>query len=294
MADPAFLNQRIVLLGARGMIGSALGKLLHGATLSGFSHQDLDITDYAALEKIFLRTKPQLVLNAAAFTRVDDCEKFREAAFVVNAQAPAHLAALCKKYNAELVHFSTDYIFDGFGGRPYSEEHPANPINYYGATKWEGDKRIISSGCSYLVVRTSWIFGKNGDNYVKKILKRAMAGARLSAPVDQVGAPTYAEDVAAAVVRLLALRATGTFHFANSGECSRHEQAIAILKLYGLNNSVEAVKNDGLPVLAKRPPFSILDFTRYTEFTGHMPRSWQQSTAEYIEYLKQNEQELRS
>ena len=294
MADSTIINQRVLLLGARGMIGSALAKQFSGPSLSAFGHQDLDITDYVALEKIFRRSKPQLVLNAAAFTRVDDCERFRETAFVVNAQAPANLAALCKKYNAPLVHFSTDYIFDGSEGKPYREEHPANPINYYGSTKWEGEKRIVSSGSSYLIVRTSWIFGKNGDNYVKKILKRAMAGARLSAPVDQVGAPTYAKDVASSVVRLLTLGGTGVFHFSNAGKCSRHEQAKEILRLYGLNNFVEAAKNDDLPVQAKRPPFSLLDLTRYVVFAGHTPRSWQQSTAEYIEYLKQNEQELRS
>jgi len=294
MADSALINQRILLLGARGMIGSALAKQLQFASVSAYSHQDLEITDYVNLEKIFLRTKPDYVINAAAFTRVDDCEKFREAAFVSNAQAPAHIAGLCKKSNSMLVHFSTDYIFDGTSERPYSENDVANPINYYGTTKWEGEKRITSSGCSYLIVRTAWIFGKNGDNFVKKILRRAMAGAKLSAPVDQIGTPTYSEDVASAVLRLLEHKTSGIVHFTNAGHCSRHEQAIAILKMYGLNNSVEAATNDGLLVQAKRPPFSVLDTSRYTEITGHTPRSWQQSTAEYIEYLKQNEQELRS
>jgi dTDP-4-dehydrorhamnose reductase len=294
MANPSFMNFRTVLFGSRGMIGSALAKQFSGSSLSSYSHRELDITDYAAIEKIFLRAKPQLVLNAAAFTRVDDCEKFRETAFLVNAQAPGHIAALCKKYDAFLVHFSTDYVFDGSGDRPYREEDPTNPINYYGTTKWEGDKKILTSGCSHLILRTSWIFGKNGDNYVKKILKRAMAEAKLEAPVDQVGSPTYADDVANAVLRLLSVKAVGICHFSNSGHCSRHEQATTILNLYGLNNSVEAVKNDDLRVQAKRPSFSVLDLTRYTETTGHTPRSWQQSTAEYIEFLKQNEHELRS
>jgi dTDP-4-dehydrorhamnose reductase len=294
MANSALLDQRVLLLGARGMIGSALSKQLHSVSVTAYGHQDLDITDYVGLEKVFLRLKPQLVVNAAAFTRVDDCEKFREPAFVANSQAPAHLAALCKKNNATLVHFSTDYIFDGTSPRPYKEDDPANPINYYGTTKWEAEKRIKSSGCSYLIVRTAWIFGKNGDNFVKKILKRAMAGGRLFSPADQVGSPTYAEDLAAAVVRLLERDYSGVVHFTNSGFTSRYNQAIAILKMYGLNNSVEAAKNDDLLVPAKRPPFSVLDITRYSEITGQTPRSWQQSTADYVEYLKQNEQELRS
>jgi dTDP-4-dehydrorhamnose reductase len=294
MADTSFVNCRTLLLGSRGMIGSALAKQFSASTLMAFSHRELDITDYAALEKVFLRSKPQLVLNAAAFTRVDDCEKFRETAFLVNAHAPAHLAALCKKYDSFLVHFSTDYVFDGSADRPYREDQPKNPINYYGTTKWEADRLIIGSGCSHLILRTSWIFGKNGDNYIKKILKRALAGARLEAPTDQVGIPTYAEDVANSIWRLLSIQESGVYHFANTGFCSRHEQAITILKLYGLNNSVEAVKNDALRVQAKRPSYSVLDVTRYMETTGHTPRSWQQSTAEYIEFLKQNEQELRS
>ena len=294
MADPSFVKYRALLLGSGGMIGSALAKQFGVHSLASFSHRELDITDYGALEKIFLRTRPQLVLNAAAFTRVDDCEKFREAAFLVNSQAPGHLATLCKKYDSFLVHFSTDYIFDGTERRPYTEDHPASPINYYGTTKWEADKKIVSSGCSHLILRTSWIFGKSGDNYVKKILKRAMAGVKLEAPDDQIGAPTYAEDVASAVSRLISVEATGIYNFNNQGQCSRHEQAVAILGFYGLNNSIEAVKNEGLSLPAKRPAFSVLDLTRYMEKTGHTPRSWQQSTAEYIDFLKQNEHELRS
>lgn len=294
MADSPFIKYRTLLLGSRGMIGSALSHQFAAHAVTSYSHRELDITDYAALEKVFLRMKPQIVLNAAAFTRVDDCEKFRETAFLVNSQAPGHLAVLCKKYDAFLVHFSTDYIFDGTSTRPYTEDHPPNPINYYGNTKWEADKKIIASGCSYLILRTSWIFGKSGDNYVKKILRRAMAGAKLEAPDDQVGAPTYAEDVANAVMRLISTEATGVYNFNNYGQCNRHEQALAILSSYGLNNFVEAVKNDSLRLPARRPAFSVLDLARYMEKTGHTPRSWQQSTAEYVDFLKQNEHELRS
>jgi dTDP-4-dehydrorhamnose reductase len=276
------------------MIGSALAKALAGPLLFSYQHHELDITDYVALEKTFLKSKPQLVFNAAAFTRVDDCEKFRETAFLVNAQAPHYLADLCKKYGATLIHFSTDYIFDGSSGRPYPEDHPANPINYYGTTKWEGEKRIVSSGCNFLIVRSSWIFGKNGDNFVKKILKRALAGARLEVPLDQIGVPTHSADTAKAAIQLTVQGTTGIYHFANSGFCNRYEQAETILKLYGLNNSIEAVKNESLHSLAKRPHFSVLDISLYMEKTGHTPRSWQQSTAEYIAFLKENEQELRS
>ncbi len=294
MADPSALNGKILLLGSRGMIGTALAKHFSGPNLSAYSRQELDITDYVSLERAFLRLKPEIVLNAAAFTRVDDCEKFREAAFLVNAQAPGHLAALCKKHNSLLIHFSTDYVFDGSSNHPHREDDSGNPANYYGVTKWEADKKILSSGCSYLIIRTSWIFGKSGDNFVKKILKRALAGANIQAPSDQVGAPTYADDVGSAVRRLMTLRLQGLFNFTGSGSCSRFEQAQIILKLYGLNNSVEAVKNDGLHSPAKRPPCSLLELTKYIESTGHTPRFWQQATADYIEFLKQNEYELRS
>lgn len=269
-------------------------RALAGPNIAAFSHQELDIQDYMELEKQFLRVRPEIVINSAAFTRVDDCEKFREAAFVVNAQSPGHIATLCKKYNSLLVHLSTDYVFDGASTRPYPENHPTNPVNYYGTTKLEAEKKIIASECRHLVLRTSWIFGQNGDNFVKKLLKRALAGAKLQAPVDQVGVPTYAGDVAAAIIRLLSLGISGIIHFTNTGQCSRHEQALTILQLYGLNNSVEAATNDALQLPAKRPPFSVLDVSRYIGLTGHSPRSWQQSTAEYIAYLKQNEHELRS
>ena len=294
MADPSTVKMRTLLLGSGGMIGSALTKTLAGPQLFAFRHQDLDITDYLAVEKIVLKTKPEIVINAAAFTRVDDCEKFRETAFLVNSQAPGHLAGLCRKHNSHLVHFSSDYVFDGKSDEPYSENATCNPINYYGTTKLEAEKKIVASGCSHLILRTSWIFGRNGDNFVKKLLKRALAGARLQAPVDQTGAPTYAGDVSHTLVKLLSIQATGTFHFANLGYCSRHEQARTILQLYGLNNSVEAVTNERLQLPANRPRFSVLDISRYIHETGHTPRTWQQSTAEYIVFLKENEHELDS
>lgn len=294
MADSPAVNRRMLLLGSGGMIGSALKRIFSDIDLESYRHEELDITDYVALEKAFLRHKPEIVLNAAAFTKVDDCERFRETAFVANAQAPGHLASLCNKYRALLVHFSTDYIFGGASARPYKEDHPPNPINYYGTTKWEGEKLIAASGCRFLILRTSWIFGQNGENFVKKVLKRALAGASVQAPVDQMGSPTKARDVADAVVRLLDAGAVGVYHFTNAGACSRYEQACTILQLYGLNNSVEPVKNDSLPTAAKRPQYSVLDCTRYTERTGHTPRTWQESTAEYIAFLKENHTELRS
>lgn len=293
MASTPALDARIVLFGSRGMVGSALAKLLSSDRVTAFSHQELDITDYAEVEKVFLKAKPQIVINAAAFTRVDDCEKLQEVAFLVNAQAPGHLGQLCKKHNAILAHFSTDYIFDGTSVVPYIEDFPANPISGYGHSKWEGEKKILSSGCSFLILRTAWIFGKNGDNFVVKLLKRAFAGASLKAPSDQIGTPTYSEDVAAAMLKLLTSRTEGIFHFTNSGRCSRFEQAQTILKLYGLNNPVEAVTNESLSLPAKRPLYSVLDTSHYTKVTGHVPRTWQQSTAEYISFLKQNEAELR-
>jgi dTDP-4-dehydrorhamnose reductase len=204
------------------------------------------------------------------------------------------MAALCKRYNSLLVHFSTDYIFGGNSGIPYQENHPTNPVNYYGTTKLEGEKQIQASGCRYLLIRTSWVFGKNGDNFVKKILLRSLAGAKVQAPVDQIGSPTYAGDAATAVLKLLSTGAEGIFHFCNTGQCSRHEQAQTILQLYGLNNFVEPVKNDSLPTPAKRPHYSVLDCSHYIHSTGHTPRTWQQSTAEYIAFLKENEKELRS
>src|SRR3989304_3920224 len=289
MENTAPVKPRMILFGSGGMVGSALAKAFSGPKMIAYGHQELDITDYVALERSFLRAKPEIVFNAAAFTRVDDCERMRETAFLVNAEAAGHLAALCKKHNTHLIHFSTDYIFDGFSERPYAVNHPANPLNYYGTSKWEGEKKILASGCSHLIIRTSWIFGQGGDNFVKKILKRAFAGVRLQAPVDQIGSPTYAWDVANPAVRLLSIRATGIFHFTNSGHCSRFEQAQTILTLYGLNNAVEAVTNESLTLPAKRPHFSVLDGSMYREATGHTPRTWQQSTAEYIAFLKENE-----
>lgn len=296
MADSTALksNTRILLLGSGGLMGTALSRAFAGQQLTAFQHQELDITDYVAVEKAFLKTRPQIVINASAMTRVDDCEKFREAAFLINGHAPGSLAALCKQHGAVMVHFSTDFVFSGDSGRPYAEEDPARPVNYYGTTKLEGEKRIVAADAPWLIVRTSWLFGRKGDNFVKKILKRAMAGVRLQAADDQVGAPSYSEDVAAALVHLLRKEARGIIHFTNTGSCSRHEQAVTALRLYGLNNSVEAVKNEDLRNPAQRPHHSVLDIGKYIRTTGQTPRSWQQGMADYIAYLKENEYELRS
>jgi dTDP-4-dehydrorhamnose reductase len=282
-------DRPILVLGARGMLGTELvGRLPRSASGSradviAWDIEELDICDADAVVDALTRLRPGLVVNSAAYTDVDGCESNVETAMAVNAHAPGHLAAGCGKIGARLVHFSTDFVFDGLSDLPYRPDDAANPLSVYGRSKWEGERAIHEARCTHLIVRTSWLFGLHGRNFVEAILARAEANEPLRVVNDQFGRPTAADDLADAVVRLLDAGAEHTIHFANGGRCSRFEFAREIVRRSGSRSTVEPISSQELHRPARRPAFSVLDTSRYTEITGAEPDSWQNALGRYLE-----------
>jgi dTDP-4-dehydrorhamnose reductase len=222
------------------------------------------------------------VINAAAYTDVDGCESDAGLAHAVNAEGPRNLAAACRDVGAKLVHFSTDFVFDGTLVRPYRVDDPTSPLSVYGASKLGGEVAIRESGCAHLIIRTSWLFGPHGSNFVEAILARAAAGQPLSVVTDQIGCPTLASDLADAVLRLLDAGASGTVHFCNAEPCAWHEFAVRILAEAGYDLPVARTTSDALNRPARRPAYSVLDTASYTEATGQLPTAWRDALTRYF------------
>ncbi|HQQ78305.1 MAG TPA: dTDP-4-dehydrorhamnose reductase [Thermoanaerobaculia bacterium] len=270
-----------VILGAGGMLGRALGREFPAA--ERFTRAALDITDVPAVHAA-VQPGVRLVLNAAADTRVDAAETDPRHNRV-NHVAVGLLAARCSEIGATLVHVSTDYVFSGRSIRPYREDDPVDPVNAYGRGKLAGERRAFEEGDEVLVVRTSWVFGTGGSNFVDTILKRVEAGSReLSIVDDQVGRPTYAGDLAAAIRSLIDRRVTGIVHFANGGDATWHDLAREALRLSGREDVLlRAVKTEEFPRPARRPKHSVLDTSLYERLTKVTPRPWPQALAAYLE-----------
>lgn len=277
------------IFGAGGMLGRELVRLFPDAAAR--TRAALDVTDRAALERDVLPTLApgSLLLNAAADTRVDAAES-DDAHRAVNAEAPGLLGALAARTGSRVVHVSTDYVFDGTATRPYREEDPVAPANAYGRGKLEGERRLAESGAEALVVRTSWVFGHGGANFVDTILKAAEGGRReLRVVVDQVGRPTFARDLAGAIRRLLSAwdrapwSGARVVHFANANEASWFDVARHALLMGGFSRvAVSPCSSAEFPRPAKRPSYSVLDTTRYESIVGEAPRGWREAVLEYL------------
>jgi len=272
------------------MLGRELVRQLHElkqcrlATCWGSS--ELDIKDREDVATKLGRLKPTIVLNAAAYTDVDGCERNQELAHAVNAAGPAHLAEACRQIGAIVVHFSTDFIFDGTACRPYQPQDSANPISVYGHSKWNGEEAIRQACVDHLIIRTSWLFGPGGRNFVDTILARAETGQPLRVVTDQVGRPTFSSDLAEAVLALLDARARGVVHFANADSCSWFEFAVEIVRQAGLSTIVEPITSDQLDRPARRPAYSVLDTEGYTKITGRSIASWRDALRRYMRFRR--------
>jgi dTDP-4-dehydrorhamnose reductase len=253
---------RILLAGRRGQVGVELEPLLgRRGELTALDRDALDLSDAMAIRRVVRELQPGLIVNAAAYTAVDRAESEPEPAARVNAAAPAVLAEEAKRAGALLVHYSTDYVFDGRQRTPYREDDATNPLSVYGRTKLEGEKAVRASGARHLIVRTAWVYGE-GRNFVNAILAKAAAGEALRVVDDQRGAPTWARDIAAKTVDLLEKKQESLFHVTAEGEASWHEVAREILKLKGLDVPLAAIPTREWPTPARRPAYSVLDNSR--------------------------------
>jgi dTDP-4-dehydrorhamnose reductase len=278
------MRRRVLITGASGMLGSDLAPALAAAGYEVLARPraDLDITDPGAITRALAESRPDVLVNCAAFTKVDACETDPRA-FEVNARAVGHLADACGHASCQLVHLSTDFVFDGAKKAPYREDDSTRPLSAYGRSKREGEEEALRLPGS-LLVRASWLFGRSGWNFVEAILKQVESGAeRLSVVTDQVGRPTATADLSEAILALLDAGVSGIYHFANRGEVSWHGFAREILTLAGHGSvPVDETTSAALARPAVRPPYSTLDTGKYERLTGRAVRHFREPLAEYL------------
>jgi dTDP-4-dehydrorhamnose reductase len=271
---------RILLTGRNGQVGWELERALAPlGQLAAFDHAALDLGDPDQIVSRVREVKPDVIVNAAAYTAVDRAESERERAFLVNAAGPGFLAAEAKALGALLVHYSTDYVFDGSKPTPYVETDTPNPVNVYGQSKLAGEQAIEASGCRHLILRTSWVYGMRGQNFLLTILRLARERPELRVVDDQVGAPTWCRDIAAATTQLVATRsgAQGLLHLAAAGATSWYGFAREILAARGITVPVQAITTTEYPTPARRPANSLLSAQKLRRQSGVALPDWRES-----------------
>jgi len=297
---------KIAILGAGGRLGAALmRKYRERFDVVGFNHAQLDLSNFDELHKKLRSTSFDLLINAAAFTNVDLCETKRDEAFLINAEAPRVLAEICRDKRARLIHFSTDYVFEGGKREPYVESDSANPISVYGESKLAGEQNVLAVQDRHLIVRVSWIFGPDRRSFIDGMIKRAQENEEVDAVADKFSAPTYTDDIAEMLVVTAIGDGTqpgvtdpgynaasdydGILHFTSAGECSWQEyaqwaldccQEIGLL-LKGKTVGARKLK-DMTNWVARRPVYSVLSSAKYAKLTGRSPRTWREAVADYI------------
>lgn len=274
------------MLGASGLLGKEILELLQKNSLKVLvsTKKDADITSYESLQRFVEDEEISHILNCAAFTFVDLAEEEHTLAHLINAIGPENLGRVAYECNAKIIHFSTDYVFSGEKNIPYTEGDNPDPINIYGKTKLEGEVRLQSIHPAPCIVRTSWLFGDNGVNFVGKMLSLMREKKEISVVADQIGRPTFAKDLAGIVLNLL--DHSGIYHVANSSETSWYEFAEEILKLAKRNGfplkceKVVPIFSHQYPTIAKRPSYSVLDTSKLESLLGYKPRSWKEALSE--------------
>ena len=281
---------KIVIVGTGGRLGAALAREFKEYDVTGFNREQLDLSDLDDLSTKLHPMAFDVLINAAGFTNVDACETERDRAFLINAEAPGVLAEICNAKYAKLIHFSTDYIFDGEKRTPYTEADEANPISFYGESKLIGEKNVMAAGDHHLVVRVSWVFGPDRPSFIDAMIRRAQENEKVDAIADKFSTPTYTHDVAQILPRFFHRTVEGgILHFANAGKCSWQEYAQWALDCCceaGLPlkaTKVGALKlNDMKNWVARRPVYSVLSTVKYTELAGRAPRAWRDAVGDYI------------
>ena len=281
---------KIAVIGANGRLGAALAReYARDFEVTTFARRQLDLGQLDRVRSALAGTKFELLINCAALTNVDYCESNREEAFVVNAEAPRLLAEIANEKSAKLVHFSTDYVFDGKKTDPYVEEDKAIPLSVYGESKLEGERRVLEVSSQHLVVRLSWVFGPDKPSFIDQIIQRARENDVVTAVADKFSAPTYTIDVANWLRLTIDKNANGILHLANSGGCSWQEWAqYAVDVCRNLRIPLKAERVGAVSLadmrnfVAQRPVHTVLSSAKFTTLTGVQPRHWREAVAEYI------------
>ena len=291
---------KILVLGCKGQLGRCLNDQLintkHEVIFT--SRKQLDIADFELTENQILKISPNLIINATAYTAVDNAEENQEMANLINHSAVAHIAKICDQLGCWLIHVSTDYVFDGNSSVPYKEDDETNPQGVYGETKLKGEFAVRSSGCKHIIIRTAWVFSEYGNNFLKTILRLGSDHDELSVVGDQVGNPTYAQDLAKAIVAILQRLNSGeyligTYHFAGKVNCSWADFAEDIfkeaIKQGVLKNKpkINKISTSEFPTLAKRPMHSKLDSSKFKSTFGINQSNYADSICSTLESYKE-------
>lgn len=274
-----------LITGCKGQLGIELTKSLPNAILT--DRDVLDITDAKAVQSFITTNNIDTIINCAAYTAVDKAEEEPDVALRINAIGPENLA----KTGCKIIHISTDYVFDGKAYRPYSTTNLPNPISVYGKTKLAGEKRISENAKIYAIIRTAWLYSANGNNFVKTMRRLGSEKRTINVVCDQIGTPTFAEDLAKAIVTIipqLNAQNSGIYHFTNEGVCSWYDFATEIMSLSGLKCDVKPISSNEYPTKATRPFYSVLDKTKIKNtFKIDIPY-WKESLIKCIKQLENN------
>lgn len=284
-------KKAILVTGSQGVLGRALVKRLKTKyKIAALTHKNCDITDSKRVGSIFSRSKPWLVIHSAACTDVDECQRDARKAYAVNAQGTVNIARSCASNGAILIYISTDYVFSGNKRTPYRETDAAVPLSIYAKSKLKAEKSVRRLVKKHIIVRTSWIFGKGRKGFLNNVLDWAKSKKRLKIVSDKYSSPTSADDLAAALDRIISRmnsdewkdRFFGTYHITNSGFCSWYGWARYILKNVNPQVRVDPIKMSQINFAAPRPPFSALDNSKYIRTFGVRLRPWQKAVKEYL------------
>jgi dTDP-4-dehydrorhamnose reductase len=275
---------RTTIFGASGLLGKALIREWSGDSVTGLSSRDADIRDFDAVQNAVKETNPEWVVLAAAYADVDGCESNRDLAFAVNREGALNVARAARAIGARLLFLSSDYVFDGEKTSPYEAVDRRNPQSVYGHTKAEAEVRLLELNPGCCIVRTSWLFGIGGKCFPDTILKLAASRPAIDVVNDQRGCPTYAEDLARAIIELCRKNAHGIVHATNAGDCTWFEFAQEIVRLAELPATVRPVSSAEMARPAPRPAYSVLSPTSLNSFGIEMP-SWRDALRRYLEEL---------
>ncbi|MFH1866836.1 MAG: dTDP-4-dehydrorhamnose reductase [Patescibacteria group bacterium] len=279
-------KSKILILGAQGMLGSDLVKVFsEKQEVTAWDREDIDVTQETEVMAKILPLEPQVIINATGYTDVDSAEDNQDTAFKVNTEAVKFITLACEKVNARLVHFSTEYVFDGTNKAGYKEDSVTNPLNIYGQSKSQGEKFVLKYSKGYLI-RTSWLFGKapqkgkpRGLNFIDTMIKMASEREEIKVVNDQFGKPTYTRDLTKAVHQLITEDyQPGIYHLVNDNVCSWYDLAKEVLRIKNINTPILPITSSEYPTKARRPQYAVLLNTKFPHF-----RPWQEALRQYLE-----------